>query len=47
MSQFAPHRARKRFGQHFLHDANVIANIIDAIDPVPGQPLVSVWSAWP
>ena len=42
MSQFAPHRARKRFGQHFLHDANVIANIIDAIDPVPGQPLVEV-----
>ena len=42
MSQFSPHRARKRFGQHFLHDANVIANIIDAIDPVPGQPLVEV-----
>ena len=27
------HRARKRFGQHFLHDAAVIARIIDAIDP--------------
>lgn len=42
MSQLAPHRARKRFGQHFLHDAQVIAGIIDAIDPVPGQPLVEV-----
>ena len=36
------HRARKRFGQHFLHDAHVIAQIIDAIDPQPGQPLVEV-----
>ena len=36
------HRARKRFGQHFLHDRNVIAHIVEAIDPVPGQPLVEV-----
>lgn len=25
------HRPRKRFGQHFLHDANIIQKIIDAI----------------
>lgn len=27
------HRARKRFGQHFLHDPGVIARIVAAIDP--------------
>jgi len=27
------HRARKRFGQNFLHDQNVIGRIIAAIDP--------------
>ena len=26
------HIARKRFGQHFLHDRNIIAEIIDAIE---------------
>lgn len=26
------HTARKRFGQHFLHDKNIIRKIIDAID---------------
>ena len=36
------HRARKRFGQHFLHDAAVIRHIVDCIDPVPGQPLVEI-----
>lgn len=36
------HRARKRFGQHFLHDTAVIRRIVDAIDPQPGQPLVEI-----
>ncbi|MEL7448812.1 MAG: 16S rRNA (adenine(1518)-N(6)/adenine(1519)-N(6))-dimethyltransferase RsmA [Pseudomonadota bacterium] len=36
------HRPRKRFGQHFLHDAAVIGNIVDAIDPQPGQRLVEI-----
>jgi 16S rRNA (adenine1518-N6/adenine1519-N6)-dimethyltransferase len=36
------HRARKRFGQHFLVDAGVIGAIVDAIDPRPGQPLVEI-----
>lgn len=27
------HRARKRFGQHFLHDKNIIDKIIRLIDP--------------
>jgi 16S rRNA (adenine1518-N6/adenine1519-N6)-dimethyltransferase len=36
------HRARKRFGQHFLHDRGVIGRIVDAIDPRPGQRLVEI-----
>jgi 16S rRNA (adenine1518-N6/adenine1519-N6)-dimethyltransferase len=35
-------RPRKRFGQHFLHDPNVIARIVRAIDPRPGQRLVEI-----
>ncbi len=36
------HRARKRFGQHFLHDRGVIDKIIAAIAPVPGDRLVEI-----
>ena len=36
------HRARKRFGQNFLHDPRVIARIIDAIDPRPGDTIVEI-----
>jgi 16S rRNA (adenine1518-N6/adenine1519-N6)-dimethyltransferase len=36
------HRARKRFGQHFLHDPGVIQRIVDAIAPKPGQRLVEI-----
>jgi 16S rRNA (adenine1518-N6/adenine1519-N6)-dimethyltransferase len=35
-------RARKRFGQHFLHDAGVLRRIADAIDPQPGDALVEI-----
>ncbi len=31
MGNPAPHRARKRFGQHFLHDRNIIDKILRAI----------------
>lgn len=34
--------ARKRFGQHFLHDPGVIERLVDAIDPQPGQRLVEI-----
>lgn len=27
-----PHRARRRFGQHFLHDPRVLARIVDALN---------------
>jgi 16S rRNA (adenine1518-N6/adenine1519-N6)-dimethyltransferase len=33
---------RKRFGQHFLHDTNVIARIVAAIAPQPGEALVEI-----
>ncbi len=36
------HIARKRFGQHFLTDRTVIAAIVDAIDPQPGEALVEI-----
>jgi 16S rRNA (adenine1518-N6/adenine1519-N6)-dimethyltransferase len=36
------HRPRKRFGQHFLHDPGVIARIVAAIDPVPGDTLLEI-----
>ncbi|HWN06049.1 MAG TPA: 16S rRNA (adenine(1518)-N(6)/adenine(1519)-N(6))-dimethyltransferase RsmA [Steroidobacteraceae bacterium] len=35
-------RARKRFGQHFLHDPGVLRRIVDAIDPVPGERIVEI-----
>jgi 16S rRNA (adenine1518-N6/adenine1519-N6)-dimethyltransferase len=36
------HKARKRFGQNFLHDANIINKIILAINPKEGQNLVEI-----
>ncbi len=36
------HRPRKRFGQHFLHDPAVVARVIEAINPQPGDCLVEV-----
>ena len=33
---------RKRFGQHFLHDPNIIRRIVDTLDPNPGQNLVEI-----
>ena len=37
-----PHRARKRFGQHFLHEPGVIARIVRAVAPKPGDALVEI-----
>jgi 16S rRNA (adenine1518-N6/adenine1519-N6)-dimethyltransferase len=36
------HVARKRFGQHFLHDPGVIQRIVAAIDPRPDERLVEI-----
>lgn len=36
------HTARKRFGQNFLFNPAIISNIVDAINPEPGQNLVEI-----
>ncbi len=36
------HRARKRFGQHFLHDRGVIERILAALNPRPGDTIVEI-----
>jgi 16S rRNA (adenine1518-N6/adenine1519-N6)-dimethyltransferase len=36
------HRARKRFGQHFLADRGVVQAIVDAIRPRPGETIVEI-----
>ena len=36
------HVARKRFGQHFLADPQVLDAIVDEVDPQPGQALVEI-----
>lgn len=37
-----PHVARKRFGQHFLADEGIVAAIVRAIDPRPGERIVEI-----
>ncbi len=36
------HVPRKRFGQHFLHDARIIERIVAAIDPQAGERVVEI-----
>ncbi len=36
------HRARKRFGQNFLSDPNIIRRIVDAIRPQAGETMVEI-----
>ena len=35
-------KARKRFGQNFLHDSNVIHKIIEAISPKPTDTIFEI-----
>jgi 16S rRNA (adenine1518-N6/adenine1519-N6)-dimethyltransferase len=35
-------QARKRFGQHFLHDQNIIESILRALDPQPGENIIEI-----
>ncbi|MGB5097554.1 MAG: 16S rRNA (adenine(1518)-N(6)/adenine(1519)-N(6))-dimethyltransferase RsmA [Porticoccaceae bacterium] len=37
-----PHRPRKRFGQHFLCDPNVVDHIVAAVAPQPGARLIEI-----
>ncbi|MGB0135404.1 16S rRNA (adenine(1518)-N(6)/adenine(1519)-N(6))-dimethyltransferase RsmA [Dokdonella sp.] len=36
------HVTRKRFGQHFLCDEQIISRIVQAINPLPGQRIVEI-----
>ena len=36
------HKARKRFGQNFLHDQRVIAKIVRSVNPRPGDNVVEI-----
>ena len=42
MSEPYQHRARKRFGQNFLHDAGVIHRILRAIHAREGEHLLEI-----
>ena len=35
-------KARKRFGQHFLHDPGILRRIVEAIAPAPGETIVEI-----
>lgn len=41
------HKARKRFGQNFLHDRHWIERIVRGIDPKPGDALIEIGPARP
>jgi 16S rRNA (adenine1518-N6/adenine1519-N6)-dimethyltransferase len=36
------HRPRKRFGQHFLHEAGIVRRIVEAIAPAKGELIVEI-----
>lgn len=36
------HTARKRFGQHFLHDKHIIQRLVNAIAPQKGQHIIEI-----
>ena len=42
MSEFPHHKARKRFGQNFLHDQGIIQRIVRSIHPREGNRLVEI-----
>ncbi len=35
-------KARRRFGQHFLHDPGVLKRLVEAIAPAPGETIVEI-----
>ncbi|MDX5335647.1 MAG: 16S rRNA (adenine(1518)-N(6)/adenine(1519)-N(6))-dimethyltransferase RsmA [Marinobacter sp.] len=42
MSNHSGHKARKRFGQNFLHDPGVIEKIVRSINPKPDDAIVEI-----
>ena len=47
MAELYQHRARKRFGQNFLHDSGVIDRILRAIHPKEGERLLEIGPGQP
>jgi len=42
MNDFAPHVTKKRFGQHFLHDKNILSRIVEYVAAKPGERIVEI-----
>ncbi|MBT3204987.1 MAG: 16S rRNA (adenine(1518)-N(6)/adenine(1519)-N(6))-dimethyltransferase RsmA [Gammaproteobacteria bacterium] len=42
MGNPAQHKARKRFGQHFLHDKNIIHKLLRTINLQPGDTVIEI-----
>lgn len=42
MNDFTPHVTKKRFGQHFLHDKNILRNIVEYVAPQPSDRIVEI-----
>ena len=42
MERLEGHKARKRFGQNFLHDEHWIRRIAAAVDARPGQSIIEI-----
>ncbi len=36
------HRAKRHFGQHFLHDINIIERIVESINPQPNERIIEI-----
>ena len=42
LSNGLPYQARKRFGQNFLHDQNIVDKIVEQIEPKNNEHLVEI-----
>ena len=42
LSSIVTHRARKRFGQHFLTNPRILSRIVDALDPAKGDRVLEI-----
>lgn len=42
MGNLPAHKTRKRFGQHFLHDQNIIRKLLSAVNPQPTDTLIEI-----
>ena len=41
-ASFVPHRSKRRFGQNFLVDRNVVDRIITAVNPSPAETIIEI-----